>query len=214
MAKTANTRFMSMTLRVVVPPHPLIAHWLTVLRSASTPPSIYSTGLEELGKWLTYEALREWLPHRSALVETPLAKTEGKVIESRVPLLALPILPVGIELWQGARRVLPNAQLCLGKVPIEIEENAGVIVFIDQIASGENLSQILKALNYEKVDANRIRVVTALASTPGLKRIGESFPEQTIYCACIDPELTDEGEIRPGIGNPLLRLNTRTKFTN
>ena len=28
---------MAMTLRVVVPPHPLIGHWLTVLRFRDTP---------------------------------------------------------------------------------------------------------------------------------------------------------------------------------
>ena len=53
-----------------------------MLRNASTPNALYSTGLEQLGKWLTYEALREWLPYRSQEVETNLGKTEGIVIET------------------------------------------------------------------------------------------------------------------------------------
>ena len=61
---------MAMTLRVVVPPHPLIAHWLTMLRIEETPPPLYATGLSELGKWLTYEALRDWLPHRREAIKT------------------------------------------------------------------------------------------------------------------------------------------------
>lgn len=52
-------------------PHPLIAHWLTVLRHAGTPPALYATGMEELGRWLSYEAVRDWLPHRRESVSTP-----------------------------------------------------------------------------------------------------------------------------------------------
>ena len=39
------------------------------------------------------------------------------------------------------------------------------------------------------------------------------MPNLTIHTACIDPELTEDGEISPGIGNPVLRLNTRTGGT-
>ena len=44
---------MSMSLRVVVPPHPLIAHWLTVLRDQQTPSPLFATAMAELGHWLT-----------------------------------------------------------------------------------------------------------------------------------------------------------------
>ena len=108
---------MAMSLRVVVPPHPLIGHWLTMLRHRETPPALYATAMQELGRWLTYEALRDWLPHRRELVPTASGETEGSVVESDVPLLALPVLPAGIELWQGARSVLPDASLCLEGVP-------------------------------------------------------------------------------------------------
>jgi hypothetical protein len=53
---------MAMTLRVVVPPHPLIGHWLSVLRDRHTPPApLCHRHRNELGRWLTYEALRQWL---------------------------------------------------------------------------------------------------------------------------------------------------------
>ena len=55
---------MAMTLRVGVPPHPLIGHWLSVVRDRQTPPAIYASATAELGRWLTYEALRDWLPQR------------------------------------------------------------------------------------------------------------------------------------------------------
>ena len=64
---------MPSSFRVVVPPHPLVAHWLTVLRDKQTPSPLFATAMKELGRWLTYEAARDWLPQRSVTVETPLA---------------------------------------------------------------------------------------------------------------------------------------------
>ena len=205
---------MAMTLRVVVPPHPLIAHWLTMLRDEKTPAPLYAKALEELGRWLTYEALRDWLPHREEEVKTSKGISVGKVIESSIPLLALTQIPGGLELWHGGRNVLPNAHLCLGGVPDLIEKKAGIIIYEDQIAIGEDLLKTLHLLMKQNVEPKRIRVVTALASRTGLQKLGENIPELNIYCACIDPEVTDNGDISPGIGNPSLRLNTKVSGNN
>ena len=201
---------MAKTLRVVVPPHPLIAHWLTVLRHEGTPAALYRTAMEELGRWLSYEALRDWLPHRREMVKTPLASTEGTMIETSVPLLAIPLLPGGLHLWEGARQVLPNADLCLGGVPTSIESKAGVMVLLDQIDDGEAVVSILSRLHQEGVDGRRLRVITSVCASPGLKRIGEAFPEITLHTACIDADLNEDNQILPGIGDPLLRLGIRS----
>lgn len=214
MAIANASRLMAMTLRVVVPPHPLIGHWLTVLRHRETPAALYSTALQELGRWLTYESLRDWLPHRRDVITTDCAETEGTVIESSVPLLTLPLLPAGLELWQGARSVLPNAALCLQGVPQGIEANAGVIVFIDQISDGTRLLNLLQQLQAQGVEGRRLRVITALTASPGLTRLGEQMPDLTVHTACIDAELQDNGNIKPGIGDPVTRLNLRTPARN
>ena len=112
-------------------------------------------------------------------------------------------------MWQGARELLANGILCLGGVPTPLEANAGVLIYLDQIASGQTLLKTLYSLEKLQVKAQRIRIITALACNTGLKNVGEKFPELKIYAACIDPTLTEEGEIIPGIGNPSSRLNTR-----
>ena len=43
---------MAMSLKVIVPPHPLIKHWLSILREKNTPKILYSTGYEQLGNGL------------------------------------------------------------------------------------------------------------------------------------------------------------------
>ncbi|WP_320668444.1 uracil phosphoribosyltransferase [Prochlorococcus sp. MIT 1307] len=205
---------MAMTLRVVVPPHPLIGHWLTMLRDAKTPAPLYGKALEELGRWLTYEALRDWLPHREEEVVTSQAKSRGTVIEPSIPLLAMPKLPGGLELWHGGRNVLPNSHLCLGEVPNPIEKKAGIIIYMDQISDAIDLLEIIKLIMKQNVEPRRIRVISAITAQPGLQLLGENIPNLVIYCSCIDAGITDNGEIIPGIGNPSLRLTTKITGKN
>ncbi|MDD9861551.1 MAG: uracil phosphoribosyltransferase [Cyanobacteria bacterium MAG STY2_bin_7] len=201
---------MAMSLRVVVPPHPLIGHWLTMLRHRETPAALYATALQELGRWLTYEALRDWLPHRREMVPGLHGDTEGTLVEASVPLIAIPVLPAGLELWQGGRSVLPDSTLCLGSCPQEIEANAGVILFVDQISDGEATLKLLQELRSKGVDGRRLRLITALCASPGLKLLGEAIPDLTLHTACIDEGVGEQGEIRPGIGDPVRRLNLRS----
>lgn len=211
-----------MSLRVVVPPHPLIAHWLTLLRDRDTPSPLFATAVTELGRWLTYEALRDWLPQRSVAIETPLAASEGRVIDPSVPLLAVPVLREGLGLWQGGQGVLPTASVAhvglrsgaagappswyLDSLPAAIGERVGVLVFLPVLASGATLLAVLERLASLGVQGPRLRVITTLASAPGLKRVGERFGDLTLYCACIDPELSEESLLRPGCGDIAARL--------
>jgi uracil phosphoribosyltransferase len=213
---------MGMTLRVVVPPHPLIGHWLSVLRDGTTPPALYASAMAELGRWLTYEALRDWLPHRRLVITTPDGSAEGDVVDPDVPLLAVPMLRAGLGLWQGAQAVLPAARVAhvglarasttaepdwyLDALPAPIPERMGVLVFAPVIASGTSLAAVLERLQALGVGGPRLRVVTALAASPGLKLLGERFPELTLYGACIDAEVNGAGSIVPGIGDPDMRL--------
>lgn len=211
---------MSMSLRVVVPPHPLIGHWLTLLRDHRTPPSLFATAMSELGRWLTYEACRDWLPHRRQPVQTPLAMTEGTIVDPSVALLAIPILRQGLGLWQGAQAVLPAATvahamlrpipesdtLALDGLPDQIGDRVGVVVFDPLIGSGRRLITVLEALSRRGVEGDRLRVITSVAASPGLKALGERFPQLTLYAACIDPELDGDGLVLPGLGDVESRL--------
>ena len=203
-----------MSLRVIVPPHPLISHWLTILRNPTTPEILYATGLEQLGTWLTYEALRDWIPNRKEQIDTSTGKTECTIIDPDIPILAIPYLPAGLELFRGARNLIPNSSLCIGGLPNEIDQNAGIIFYIDQITTGKMLLKDLKRLKDKKIDSRRIRVIAALTANPGLKEIGENIQDLNIYCACIDPELISDSELSPGIGDPSLRIKTRVTSSN
>jgi len=212
---------MSKTLRVVVPPHPLIGHWLTLLRDQATPAALYSTAMAELGRWLTYEALRDWIPYQRVSVQTPLAATEGTVVDGSVPMLAVPLLRSGLALWEGARPVVPSAAVAhiglstaasgavspwFNGLPEQIPDRAGVLVFAPQVATGNSLLHVLEQLEHRGVTGVRVRVITALTASPGLKRLGERYEDLTLYTGCIDAELDAENRILPGFGDADQRL--------
>jgi uracil phosphoribosyltransferase len=213
---------MSMSLRVVVPPHPLIGHWLTLLRDASTPTPLFATAMAELGRWLTYEALRDWLPHREVTVTTPLGSAEGRVVDPEVSLLVIPVLLGGLGLWQGAQSVLPSAQVAhvglasaavghsphwfLDDLPASIDSRSGVLVLLPCLASGAGLLAVLERLAGLGVRGQRLRVITTLTAAPGLKSVGERHSDLTLYCGGIDPELDEWQRIVPGIGEVRERL--------
>jgi uracil phosphoribosyltransferase len=205
---------MVMALRVVVPPHPLIGHWLGVLRDRHTPGSLYASATAELGRWLTYEAVRDWLPHRRIQLESPLAAAEADVVDPAIPLLALPLLTAGLGLWQGGQTVLPSAQVhhlqeILGVITPPagpISPRCGVLLFLAELGDGESLLQLLDDLSALGVSGDRLRVITSLASGPGLKAVGERHGSLTIYAAGIDPDLNEAGAIVPGIGDVRQRL--------
>lgn len=210
---------MAMSLRVVVPPHPLIANWLTLLRDRHTPDPLFATAMAELGRWLTYEAVRDWLPQQAVDVETPLSRTQGTIVDPDVPVLAVPVLPAGLGLWQGGQPVLPGARVALlapmadgpgwalDTLPEAIGERVGVLVYLPVLATGATLLAVLERLRSLGVDGPRLRVITSVAAAPGLKAVGEAVGDLTIYCSCIDAEIDAEGRLLPGFGDPARRLH-------
>lgn len=201
---------MAMALRVVVPPHPLLSHWLTVLRDAQTPQPLYGTALAELGRWLSYEALRDWLPQRQVNVQTSAGSAQGQVVDPAIPLLAISAIPGGLGLWQGAQAVLPAAQIghvsCAGdalqwtNLPCPVPTTTGVLVYWGQLAEPEPLLLLLDHLAKQGVSGSRLRLITAVAAAPALHAVGERHGALTIYTAAIDPDLDLNGQISPGIG--------------
>lgn len=197
-----------MSLRVVVPPHPLIMHWLSILRDNNTPPALFTTGFEQIGKWLTYEAIREWIPYRQETLQTDHGEITNNIIDPNYKIIAITTLIGGLNMWIGAKEVLPNSYLSIDKIPKDISSQSGIILYSGEISNGKKIIDNIEALKEINVNENRIRIISVIASSKGLTNLAEKYPSLTIYTTCIDEKINENNQIIPGIGNLDIRLTT------
>ncbi|UBF28775.1 uracil phosphoribosyltransferase [Kovacikia minuta CCNUW1] len=208
---------MTLQLRVYVPPHPLIKHWLAVARDASTPSPLFRSAMTELGRWLTYEAVREWLPTKEAIVETPLAPCPVTFVDPEVPIVIVPILRAGLALLEGAQSTLPLASTyhigfvrneetlepsCyLNKLPDRFAPQVRVLISEPMLATGGTSMAAMAELVNRGVDPAFVRIVSIVAAPPALQKLSVAYPNLTVFTAAIDEGLNNRGFIVPGLGD-------------
>lgn len=211
--------FLAMTqqLLVYVPPHPLIKHWLAVARDAATPSVLFRSAIAELGKWLTYEAARDWLVTQDTMIESPLATCPGTVIDPQIPVAVVPILRAGLGLLDGAQTVLPLAKTyhlglvrneetlepsCyLNKLPEKLDPETRVLITDPMLATGGSIMAAMAELIQRGVDPAFTRIVCVVAAPPALQKLSAAYPGLTVYSATIDGTVNDQGFIIPGLGD-------------
>jgi uracil phosphoribosyltransferase len=208
---------MTLQLRVYVPPHPLIKHWLGVVRDRDTPTALFRTGMKELGRWLTYEATQEWLPTFTTQIQTPLAVCEATFVNPQVPLIIVPVLRAGLALLEGAQDLLPltsvyhigfvrneetlEASCYLNKLPDRLDPETRVLLMDPMLATGGTILKALDELTARGSDPALIRIVAVVTAPPALSQLNQLYPALKVYTAIIDEGLNEKGYIVPGLGD-------------
>jgi uracil phosphoribosyltransferase len=208
---------MTLQLRIYVPPHPLIQHWLGVARDAQTPNTLFKTAIAELGRWLTYEAIRDWLPTLEATIETPLAPCPATFINPEVPIAIVPILRAGLALLEGAQTLLPlasvyhlglvrneetlEASCYLNKLPPQFAPETRVAIAEPMLATGGTIMTAMEELTKRGVDPALVRIISVVVAPPALQKLSQEYPGLKIYAATIDELVNENGYIIPGLGD-------------
>lgn len=203
---------------VYVPPHPLVKHWISVLRSAETPTPVFRSAAQELGKILLYELLREWMPTMDAQVMTPTGHmADATFVDPTKPFMCVPVLRAGLVLLEGTQTLVPSSvtyhvgyarnestleSTCyLNKLPNSIDKDSKVIVSDLMLATGGTMAQVVEDLVKRGADPSNIRILSAIAAPPALKRLNDAHPGLVVYTGMIDAELDGNGYIVPGVGD-------------
>lgn len=209
---------MAIQLRVYVPPHPLIKHWLGMARNKETSPKIMRQTLAELGKWLAYEAIREWLPTIDIQIPTPLADTTATFVHPQTKLAIVPILRAGLTLVDGIQSVLPLESAIyhlglvrdeetllpscyLNRLPDKFDPDTRIIIAEPMLATGGTIMQAMSELVQRGIDPAYVRIIAIIAAPPALKQLSETYPALSIYAAMIDEQVNESGFIVPGLGD-------------
>jgi uracil phosphoribosyltransferase len=208
---------MTLQMRVYVPDHPLIRHWLTVARDRDTPTVLFKSAMTELGRWLTYEASRHWLPTAETTVQTPLAEAPGQVINPQVPMALIPILRAGLALLDGAQTLIPLANtyhlglvrneetletsVYLNKLPAQFAPQTHILIPEPMLATGGSMMTAMKEITKRGGDPALMRIISVVAAPQALQQLSQTYPSLTVYTAMIDEGLNDQGYIIPGLGD-------------
>jgi uracil phosphoribosyltransferase len=208
---------MTLQLRVYVPPHPLIKHWLGVARDENTPTTLFKTAMVELGRWLTYEASREWLPTIDVTIKTPLAECAATFVNPEIPLAVIPILRAGLTLLEGAQTLLPltttyhlglvrneetlNPSCYLNKLPAQFTQETRILILDPMLATGGSILKALEEVTKRGGNLEFVRIISVVASPIALQKLSQAYPSLNIYTAMIDEGLNSKGYIIPGLGD-------------
>ena len=196
---------------VVTVEHPLIAHHLSILRDQRTPSALFRQQTHRLATLLAFAATAD-LPLRPKRVVTPLTETTGSEISVRIALV--PILRAGLGLVDPLQVLLPEAAVWhLGMY--RDEETASpvsyycklpqgnpcdvAIVLDPMLATGGSITSALQAL--QQWGCPDIRVLSVIASRPGVERLQREFPSVKIFVGAVDAELDERKFIVPGLGD-------------
>ncbi|BAC88004.1 uracil phosphoribosyltransferase [Gloeobacter violaceus] len=207
-----------MALKIHVPPHPFVTNLLAVCRSEATPTPVFRAAVADLGRWLTYECVRDWLPVLEVGVKTPLdVITAARIVDSSVPVAIVPVLRAGLALLDGVLPLLPAASVyhlgyardertleaaCyLDRLPPRFAPETRVLVLEPMLATGGTATAVVAKLVERGADPALVRIISVICAPPALQRLGLSYPSLAIYTAMIDERLDERGFIVPGLGD-------------
>jgi uracil phosphoribosyltransferase len=198
--------------------HPLLAHYLTILRDKTTGKAMFKSSLEKISYILAVEVFSK-LHSEQKIVETPLMKTKGSKIKNKVVLL--PILRAGLGLTEGFMELYPEIIVShIGlyrdeenlkpvkyyfKFPqIKDKENVNVIIVDPMVATGGSVIFTVEYLL--SMGIKNISIVSLISAPEGInsidKRFSSSEKENMSFYTCkIDEKLNNKGYILPGLGD-------------
>ena len=191
--------------------HPLVRCHLGQLRDRRTSPEAFRVLVRRLATLLAYEATQD-LPTRPITVETPLTTAPAAQLAARIGLV--PILRAGLGLVDPVLDLIPEAEVWhLGlyrdettaqpvayykKLPRTGPVDVG-LVLDPMLATGGSALSALEVLTEWGVP--RIKLLSVIASSDGLQRVFDAFPQTQIYVCAVDPELNAQKFIVPGLGD-------------
>jgi uracil phosphoribosyltransferase len=201
---------------VTVVDHPIVATLVAELRDERTGSDRFRVLVEEISRWVAYEALRD-LDTVPVSLTTPVGPATGRCIVEGT--LIVPVLRAGLGMVAGVQQVVPGAAVAhlgmrrdeetlvattyLDGVPRDLTDRR-VVVCDPMVATGGSIIQACELAAAR--GASRIDALAVIASQPGVERVHAVLPQVRLVCAALDDRLDERGYIVPGLGDAGDRL--------
>ena len=174
----------------------------------------FRKNLERLGEFFAFE-ISKTLTYKEIETQTPLGIAKSSILEQQ-PVLAT-ILRAGLPMQQGLLNVFDRSDCAFitayrktkksGDFIIQMEhisapdlEDKTVILIDPMLATGSSIVLCAKELlNTYKI--KKLHIVSAIASTEGVKHVRANLPKADLWLGAIDDEMTTKSYIVPGLGD-------------
>ena len=175
----------------------------------------FRRNLERLGE-ITAMEISKTLNYSDKDISTPLGVSNMNLIDE--PIVLATILRAGLPLHQGLLNYFDQAENCFisayrkhtspDEFDVEIEymsspdlEGKTILLNDPMLASGRSMVLAYIAL-LQRGTPKKIHVVSVIASQQGVDLVRNNLPSNsTIWVGAIDPEMTKESYIVPGLGD-------------
>ena len=175
----------------------------------------FRRNLERLGE-ITAMEISKTLNYSDKDISTPLGVSNMNLIDE--PIVLATILRAGLPLHQGLLNYFDQVENCFisayrkhtspDEFDVEIEymsspdlEGKTILLNDPMLASGRSMVLAYKAL-LQRGTPKKIHVVSVIASQQGVDLVRNNLPSNsTIWVGAIDPEMTKESYIVPGLGD-------------
>ncbi|KAK9711166.1 Uridine kinase [Basidiobolus ranarum] len=188
----------------------------TIIRDKTTSRDDFTFYANRLVTLLIERGLEEFV-FEDTTVTTPCDEIyKGKVFKAEHHICGVPILRAGSAMESGLRRVCKDATI--GKILIQTDPSTGepqlhycklpsdlsnshILLMDAQIATGAAGMMALRVLLDHDVPEDRIVFLSILSTPQGLHAISKAFPKVRIVTSMVDPGLSHNLFIEPGMGN-------------
>jgi len=191
---------------------PFIDYKLTILRKKNTTNSLFRQTMNEISYLVAAEVLKH-LKYKRIVIETPLAKTQGKDLLKSVVLV--PILRAGLGLVEGFVKFLPDAEK--GHIGLYRDEqtykpveylfklpkiNNKIFIVLDpMLATGNSSIEAINLIKGSGVLTSNIKLVSLLTSPEGIRNFKKSHKGLSLFTCSVDKRLDKNKFIVPGLGD-------------
>ena len=184
-----------MQLQINIASHPLIQHWSGILENDNNPGTILRTACSELGKWITYEIMREWLVTETIELK---ANTTISLISSHYKYIIVIIMPYGFILAEGARSLLPTANIVLvnyndiiNNVPDQLNSFTKILV-LDLFLDEATITPLLNDFIKKGAVLSNIKIACLECGTSQLNQLGHIWSKLEIYTTKVNTNVDKE----------------------
>ncbi|POW20092.1 hypothetical protein PSHT_03911 [Puccinia striiformis] len=194
-----------------------LKHKMSKIRNKETLPAEFRKLLKDISFILAVEASSD-LEINLCKLQSPIASYTGVALESRIGIS--PILRAGIGMTDAFLDIFPEASVFyLGLFrdkallqPVEYYQKLPEVPQVDTVflldpilATGGTAIAACNMLVNAGIRMEQIKLITVLASMPGLQAVIENCKGLQIWCGSVDQVLTN-GMIVPGLGDSGDRL--------